>query len=74
MKAPHNRNKYWIAECLYAKENLDEAAAAYGELLNRFPDSTLRLDAAFRQALVFFEKGDLGQTVALLGCCLAALL
>jgi tetratricopeptide (TPR) repeat protein len=57
---------YWIAESLYQKGNLAEAAQAFSRMLADHPGSARRLDASVGEAYAFFRLGDLRRTFDLL--------
>lgn len=58
--------EFWIGENLIAKGELEQAEAAFGNLIARHPVSTHLLAAAVRQAFTVYQRKDYERAVALL--------
>lgn len=59
--------QFWIAETLFRKGVLKEAADDWGGMVKAYPESPLRLRASHNQALAFSKLGDWRQVIELLG-------
>ncbi|MBI3881886.1 MAG: tetratricopeptide repeat protein [Verrucomicrobia bacterium] len=59
--------RYTIAEAQFQLGKFREAADAFAALLKDFPDTTRRLDAAYREAAARFKVGDAARAITLLG-------
>ena len=57
---------YWIGEALFQKGQYAEAAQAFAKMLNDFPASSRRLEAAVGEAFAHFRLGDTRRTADLL--------
>lgn len=57
---------FWRAEAVLDKGDAAGAGAAFGQFLGAFPQSPRRLEAAYRQAFVLHQLGQLDQAIALL--------
>jgi TolA-binding protein len=58
--------RFWMAEAFYYRTNYASAAAMYSQLLKDYPDSHLRPQAAFGEALAWHKVGSLTNVVRLL--------
>jgi TolA-binding protein len=57
---------YWLAQSQAQLERYDAAANTYAQLLKDCPESRLRLEAAYSEALCRYRLGDTARTVELL--------
>ncbi len=58
--------RYWIAEAQFAQGDYSSAASSYEQLLKDYPDSSLRSQASYGEALSRFRSGNAKSTVDLL--------
>jgi TolA-binding protein len=58
--------QYWVARSLFDKPDYRAAADAFGVLLQKYPQSSHRLDAAFSQAKASSVVGDWAKVIQLL--------
>ncbi len=58
--------QFWIARSLFEKPDYRAAADAFGVLLQNYPHSSHRLDAAFTQAKAYSVLGDWPKVIQLL--------
>ena len=61
-----DRYLFWIGEAQFALERFGEAAASYGQLIEKHPGSTRALTAALGQAQSLYKLGDLKKSIAAL--------
>ncbi|MFT6619620.1 MAG: TolA-binding protein [Limisphaerales bacterium] len=61
-----DRYQYWIGESWFAAGNYEPAAAAYGQLLVRYRDSSLRFQASYNEALARRRLGQFNDVISLL--------
>lgn len=59
--------QFWIAESLFRKPDYRAAADQFGILLQKYPKSAHRLDAAFSQAKAYAQLNDWPKVIELLG-------
>jgi TolA-binding protein len=53
-----------IADAHFQREDFPNAAAAYAQLLKDYPDSFLKANASYSEALSWFRQGNLSNTIA----------
>jgi outer membrane protein assembly factor BamD (BamD/ComL family) len=58
--------RYWLAEAQFQLGQFEAAANSYASILAGFPESALRLSAAYGQAFSRFKLNDFTGTIALL--------
>jgi TolA-binding protein len=58
--------QFWVAESLFRKPDYRAAADRFGILLQKFPNSAHRLDAAFSQAKAYAQLNDWPKVIELL--------
>lgn len=58
--------QFWIAESLFRKPDYRAAADQFGILLQKYPQSAHRLDAAFSQAKAYAQLNDWAKVIDLL--------
>jgi len=58
--------QFWIARSLFEKPDYHAAAGAFGTLLQNYPRSAHRLDAAFSQAKAYSVLGDWPKVIQIL--------
>ena len=61
-----DKYRFWLAEAHFQRGDYPSAAAAYAQLVKDFPDSSLRSEACFGEAMSWFKLGNLTNTVQLL--------
>lgn len=59
--------RFWIGEALLLSERFGDAAAAFADLIERNPESSFALSAAYRQAEAAHKQGDVERAIELLG-------
>ena len=53
----------WMAKASFDKANYPGAVALYAQLLKDYPESLLRFDASYGEALAWFQMGNLTNTI-----------
>jgi TolA-binding protein len=61
-----DRFLYWLAEARLKQNQFEAAAKTYGQLLQQFPNSSLRLEAGYGEAFARYQLGEVARTVDLL--------
>jgi len=57
---------YWIGQAQLLRGNFSEAASAFAKIVQGFPGSRWRLDAAFGESVSHFRRGDLRKAADLI--------
>lgn len=61
-----DKYRFWLAEAHFQRGDYPSATAAYAQLVKDFPDSSLRSEACFGEAMSWFKLGNLTNAVQLL--------
>jgi len=61
-----DKYRFWLAEAHFQRGDYPSATAAYAQLVKDFPDSSVRSEACFGEAMSWFKLGNLTNTVQLL--------
>jgi TolA-binding protein len=61
-----DKYRFWMGEAYFQRADFASAAAAYAQMIKDSPDSTLRANACYGEALSWFRLGNMGKTIDLL--------